>query len=133
VLKLSGVGPSAELKQHGIEVVKDSPGVGANLADHLVSIVCFETKVKSMQYLFHPTKRLPALIEWIRFGKGAMTSNAAESGLFLRVADRDDAPESLKKKDLSAGPGSVDLEILTGALSYIEHRKTIAPMDRVSG
>jgi len=130
VLKLSGVGPSSELKQHGIPVVKDSPGVGANLADHLCGIVCFETKAKSMQYLFHPTKSLPALIEWIRFGKGAMTSNAAESGAFIRVADREDAPESLKKKDLSAGPGSVDLELLIGPLSYIEHGKQIAPMDR---
>jgi choline dehydrogenase len=132
VLKLSGVGPSNELKQHGIQVVKDVPGVGANLADHLCGIVCFETKAKSMQFLFHPTKSLPALIEWIRFGKGAMTSNAAESGAFIRVADREDAPESLKKNDLSAGPGSVDLELLIGPLSYIEHGKVIAPMDRVS-
>jgi choline dehydrogenase len=35
LLKLSGVGPAAELKSLGIEVVHDLPGVGENLQDHL--------------------------------------------------------------------------------------------------
>ena len=35
LLKLSGVGPAAELRSHGIDVVHDLPGVGENLQDHL--------------------------------------------------------------------------------------------------
>ncbi|MDM0034809.1 GMC family oxidoreductase N-terminal domain-containing protein [Variovorax sp. J22P271] len=35
LLQLSGIGPAALLRQHGIEVVADLPGVGANLQDHL--------------------------------------------------------------------------------------------------
>ncbi len=35
ILQLSGLGPAALLKQHGIEPVIDLPGVGANLQDHL--------------------------------------------------------------------------------------------------
>ena len=35
ILQLSGVGPAALLRQHGIPVVHDLPGVGANLQDHL--------------------------------------------------------------------------------------------------
>jgi choline dehydrogenase len=35
LLKLSGVGPAAELHGHGIEVIQDLPGVGENLQDHL--------------------------------------------------------------------------------------------------
>jgi len=35
LLKLSGVGPAEELKAHGIAVIADRPGVGANLQDHL--------------------------------------------------------------------------------------------------
>ena len=35
ILQLSGVGPAALLQQHGIAVVADVPGVGANLQDHL--------------------------------------------------------------------------------------------------
>ncbi len=34
LLMLSGIGPAAHLKQHGIEVLLDKPGVGANLMDH---------------------------------------------------------------------------------------------------
>ena len=35
LLQLSGIGPAALLQQHGIDVVQDLPGVGANLQDHL--------------------------------------------------------------------------------------------------
>lgn len=34
LLQLSGIGPGALLRQHGIKVVRDLPAVGANLADH---------------------------------------------------------------------------------------------------
>ena len=34
LLMLSGIGPRTELEKHGIRVVVDLPGVGANLADH---------------------------------------------------------------------------------------------------
>jgi choline dehydrogenase len=35
LLKLSGIGPGAELRTHGIAVIVDRPGVGENLQDHL--------------------------------------------------------------------------------------------------
>ncbi|HXE50461.1 MAG TPA: GMC family oxidoreductase N-terminal domain-containing protein [Ramlibacter sp.] len=35
ILQLSGIGPAALLRQHGIPVVQDTPGVGENLQDHL--------------------------------------------------------------------------------------------------
>jgi len=35
ILQLSGVGPGALLQRHGIDVVHEAPGVGANLQDHL--------------------------------------------------------------------------------------------------
>jgi len=35
LLQLSGIGPAALLQRHGIPVVQDLPGVGANLQDHL--------------------------------------------------------------------------------------------------
>ncbi|RQO63930.1 choline dehydrogenase [Variovorax sp. KBW07] len=35
ILQLSGIGPAELLRQHGIDVVRDAPGVGANLQDHL--------------------------------------------------------------------------------------------------
>jgi len=35
LLQLSGIGPAALLQRHGIPVIQDLPGVGANLQDHL--------------------------------------------------------------------------------------------------
>jgi choline dehydrogenase len=35
ILQLSGIGPADLLRRHGIEVIVDAPGVGANLQDHL--------------------------------------------------------------------------------------------------
>jgi choline dehydrogenase len=35
ILQLSGIGPAALLRSHGIDVVHDLPGVGENLQDHL--------------------------------------------------------------------------------------------------
>ena len=36
LLMLSGIGPKGELKQRGIDVRLDLPGVGKNLQDHLI-------------------------------------------------------------------------------------------------
>jgi choline dehydrogenase len=35
LLQLSGIGPRALLQQHGVMVMRDAPGVGGNLQDHL--------------------------------------------------------------------------------------------------
>jgi choline dehydrogenase len=42
LMMLSGLGPAAQLAQHGLAVVRDLPGVGANLQDHMLLGVGFE-------------------------------------------------------------------------------------------
>ena len=42
LMKLSGLGPAAELGRHGIAVIGDLPGVGANLQDHMLLGVGYE-------------------------------------------------------------------------------------------
>ncbi|HSV58386.1 MAG TPA: GMC family oxidoreductase N-terminal domain-containing protein [Variovorax sp.] len=49
ILQLSGVGPGALLQSHGIPVLHDAPGVGANLQDHLQVRAVF--KVQGVQTL----------------------------------------------------------------------------------
>ena len=44
LLMLSGVGPAAQLAEHGIEVLADSPGVGENLQDHPEGVIQWEAK-----------------------------------------------------------------------------------------
>ncbi|AWW41541.1 GMC family oxidoreductase [Streptomyces cadmiisoli] len=43
LLMLSGIGPGEHLREHGIPVVVDLPGVGQNLRDHLKAEVVWET------------------------------------------------------------------------------------------
>ena len=42
LLQLSGIGPADELRRHGIRVVVDLPGVGANLSDHPLGALVYE-------------------------------------------------------------------------------------------
>ncbi|WP_164102832.1 GMC family oxidoreductase [Candidatus Laterigemmans baculatus] len=44
LLMLSGVGPAEQLRQRGIRVAVDLPGVGRNLQDHLLMPVVFQCK-----------------------------------------------------------------------------------------
>ncbi|MEE4021967.1 GMC oxidoreductase [Gordonia sp. PKS22-38] len=43
LLMLSGIGPTVHLREHGLDVVVDAPGVGANLQDHPEGVIGFET------------------------------------------------------------------------------------------
>ena len=85
LLKLSGVGPAAELRSFGIDVVADRPGVGENLQDHLE----FTFQVASRQpiTLFSHTglfKRALIGAEWLMRGRGLGASNHFEAGGFIR-------------------------------------------------
>jgi choline dehydrogenase len=85
LLKLSGVGPAAELKQHGIEVVHDLPGVGENLQDHLecyFQVACKEpiTLFSSMNLV---SKGMIGL-RWLLFRDGLGATNHFESCGFIR-------------------------------------------------
>jgi len=42
LLMLSGIGPADHLRDHGIDIVADRPGVGSNLQDHIESPLTWE-------------------------------------------------------------------------------------------
>ena len=85
LLKLSGVGPAAELRSLGIDVLADRPGVGENLQDHLE--FTFQVASKQPITLFsHIGLFRRALIgaEWLMRGRGLGASNHFEAGGFIR-------------------------------------------------
>ncbi|MFD6065264.1 mycofactocin dehydrogenase MftG [Rhodococcus wratislaviensis] len=45
LLMVSGIGPAAELRKHGIDVVQDLPGVGMNLTDHPMVSAAWDSDV----------------------------------------------------------------------------------------
>ena len=85
LLLLSGVGRADHLKQHGIAVIHDLPGVGANLQDHLEMWIQYECTQPIT--LYSTTKFwnwIPIGIRWFLFQSGKGASAHLESGGFIR-------------------------------------------------
>ncbi|MEO1428106.1 MAG: choline dehydrogenase [Cyanobacteria bacterium J06633_8] len=84
ILMLSGIGCAKHLKSLNIPILIDLPGVGKNLQDHLsISIAYKCTKPITLANLEQPYN----LIKYLLFKKGALTSNIAEAGGFLKTVE----------------------------------------------
>ena len=94
LLMLSGIGPAAQLREHGIDVVADRPGVGRNLQDHMELYIQQESILPITLYsklnLFSK-----ALIgaEWLFFKSGLGATNHFESAAFVRSKPGIDYPD----------------------------------------
>jgi len=85
LLMLSGIGPGAHLAEHGIEIVADRAGVGANLQDHLevyIQQACRQPITLYRHYNIVSKALIGA--QWLLFKRGLGTSNQFESAAFLR-------------------------------------------------
>jgi choline dehydrogenase len=85
LLKLSGVGPAAELREHGIEVANDRPGVGENLQDHLefyFQVAC--TRPVTLYSSTGSFARAKIGARWLLFKDGLGATNHFETGGFIR-------------------------------------------------
>jgi choline dehydrogenase len=90
ILMLSGIGPADHLREMGIEVVLDLPGVGENLQDHLVAgAAYYSTKPISL----NEAENLGNLFTYLLFKRGPLTSTIAESGAFIKTRDALPAPD----------------------------------------
>ncbi len=99
LLKLSGIGPRAELEAHGIPVKVDLPGVGENLQDRYeVSVV---SRMRADFSLIRGARFRPPLpgeapdplfAEWLE-GKGPYTTNGAVISLIKRSSAERPAPD----------------------------------------
>jgi choline dehydrogenase len=87
LLMLSGIGPAAHLRQHGIDVVSDLPGVGGNLQDHL-DVCTLQRCTQGLSY--DGLSDAAVALQYYLFKKGPGTSNIAETGGFLRSSLADD-------------------------------------------
>ena len=87
LLKLSGVGPSAELRKFNIPVVHDLPGVGENLQDHLefyFQVAC--TQPITLYSSIKPLAKLMIGARWLLRHDGLGASNHFETCGFIRSA-----------------------------------------------
>ncbi len=84
LLLLSGIGPAAHLRELGIPVVRDLPGVGGNLQDHLFVPVAYAcTQAVSLAGAASEAQAARFSAEQM----GLLTSNVGEAGGFVRISD----------------------------------------------
>lgn len=86
ILQLSGVGPAALLKQHGIDVVLDAPGVGENLQDHLQIRAVFSVEgTKTLNTLANSLFGKAMIgLEYVLKRSGPMSMAPSQLGAFTR-------------------------------------------------
>ncbi len=90
LLMLSGIGPADDLRQLGIDVVADIPGVGSNLQDHVVVGAYYRCK---RPVTLETAETLPNLVRYLVLHDGPLTTNVAEAGGFVRTAPLLPAPD----------------------------------------
>jgi choline dehydrogenase len=117
LLQLSGVGPAALLKSHGIDVVADAPGVGADLNDHIsgrIILRCKDTLTLNDAVRTWAGK-LRHGSHYLLTRRGYLAIPAVSSACFLRALPTSSTPDSQCSISLfSAGTIGSDLHPFPG-------------------
>lgn len=90
LLMLSGIGPADHLSEHGISVVSDLPGVGANLQDHLLGMTVYESQTSNT---LDDPEGILNLAKYFLLKTGPLTTNFGEAGAFTYVDESAPAPD----------------------------------------
>jgi choline dehydrogenase len=95
LLQLSGVGPAQHLTEMGIDVVRDMPGVGANLQDHFNTYCTYRiSKNLSLNSLHYSmVDRLVAGAQYVFLKSGPMSGNGMYVGALVRSDKRLERPD----------------------------------------
>jgi choline dehydrogenase len=95
LLQLSGIGRASFLQGMGIAVVRDLPGVGENLQDHLQHRLIFRVKkpITTNDDLRTLTGRLKIGLKWLLFRKGPLAIGINQGGLFTHVLPESTTPD----------------------------------------
>ena len=94
LLMLSGIGPAMHLKEHGIPVLVDRPGVGQNLQDHMEVYIQQESlKPITLNSRLGLFSKAMIGAEWLFFKTGHGATNHFESAAFVRSKPGVDYPD----------------------------------------
>lgn len=94
ILMLSGIGPGAHLRENGIKVIADRPGVGANLQDHLELYIQQEsTRPITLNSVLNPFSKALIGAQWLFFKSGLGATNHFEAAAFVRSQAGVDYPD----------------------------------------
>jgi choline dehydrogenase-like flavoprotein len=85
LLMLSGMGPAHHLRDHGIRVIADLPGVGSNLQEHVGTHLVDEILGRTLN---DDARGLRGALQVLRFAlqrRGALTTGIAHAQAFVRT------------------------------------------------
>ncbi|MEO8280784.1 MAG: choline dehydrogenase [Ideonella sp.] len=86
LLQLSGIGPAALLRKHGVALVHDLPGVGENLQDHLQIRLTFEcTQPTTNDELNSLVGQARLGLQWLLHRTGPLAVGINQGGCFMRA------------------------------------------------
>lgn len=96
LLQLSGVGPAALLRQHGIDVVADHPGVGADLQDHFYVRTIWQCTepITINDALRTPWGKARTGLRWLLAKRGPLTVSAGYAAAFIRTDPASTRPDA---------------------------------------
>ncbi len=109
LLMLSGVGDADQLTAAGVPVVHDSPGVGANLQDHLSAGWILHTPTAVTMVDAEKPKQLA---KYLLARRGMLSSNVAEAVAFIHTRPGLDGP---------------DIELIFAPVPFLDHGFTAPP------
>ena len=95
LMQLSGLGPAALLREHGIDVVADMPGVGADLQDHFHARLVYRATqpVSVNDLLANKLRGFAAALRYMLRRRGLLAMGAGYVGGFLRTNDAVETPD----------------------------------------
>ncbi|KAJ7126374.1 GMC oxidoreductase [Mycena crocata] len=123
LLMLSGIGAAEHLKEHGITVMKDLPGVGSHLQDHLAVPVefCVPLWDSLSRLSVRPWLILREIFLYIVFGVGLLLAPVLELSIFVqsRLLDDNLHVSTYSKQDMDASnpDNRPDIEVMTIAIA----------------
>ncbi len=104
LLQLSGIGPADHLKELGIDVVIDQPGVGANLQDHLdLYAICEVTGPHTYDRFAKLHLSALAGLQYLFQRKGPVASSLFETGGFWYADENARSPDIQMHLGLGTG------------------------------
>ncbi len=96
LLMLSGIGPAAHLADNGIKPLRDLPGVGLHLHDHIDVVQVVDAPHLTGLFGLSLTGLLQTfrgMSEWRRHRSGMLTTNFAEAGGFIKSQGTEAIPD----------------------------------------
>ena len=94
LLMLSGIGPAEHLREIGVEVVADRPGVGGNLSEHATVSMEFEA-TRPVTFLKHLRfdRLVLSVLRWAVFGTGPLATQLNSCNVVIRTREELDRPD----------------------------------------